>query len=412
VANTKIGESIVTVKQRSLWFNRNFLFIWIGKMISNFGSQIYTIALPLLIYDLSHSALAMSTMRAIDFFPNIFIGMIAGVMVDRFSRKWIMSIMTLLQIGALSGMVVLLFAEQIEVWHLYILGFILTSSGYTFGNAQHSIIPQLVMKEQLTEANAKLTFLDTLIRTIGPGIAGLIIAIYSYQTSFTLYLICLIVLILLLQGIEEPKSERTPSKQKTVWGDMKEGITALIENKTLLTPTVIIIFKNLAASLVLGVLIFYAADVLLASEKEIGLMYSIGAVGGLLASITVSWIRKRLGRGNIFVWSILIDVIGMIVLIFSHTWWIIGVSLFIRMYSVTVSNIAYLTIRQEFTPNHLLGRVAGTSSMLMKLSTPIGFFLSGIWAEFLPVRWLFVFSAIILFIMFIVALKSRFAEVE
>jgi Na+/melibiose symporter-like transporter len=221
-----------------------------------------------------------------------------------------------------------------------------------------------------------------------------------------------VVMFLLLQGIQEPKVETKPSKQKTFWGDMKEGINELLGNKTLLTPTVIIVFKNLAASLVIGILVFFAADVLNASEKEIGFMYSMGAVGGLLSSLTVTSIRKRVGRGTIFVWSILLDVIGMVVLIFAHTWWIIGLSLFIRFYSVTISNIAYLTIRQEFTPNHLLGRVAGTSSMMMKLSTPVGLFLSGIWAEFLPVRWLFAFSAIILLVMFFVAYRSRFAEVQ
>lgn len=96
-------------QEPSLWRNKNFMFLWVGKVISNFGFQIYAIALPLLIYELSKSALAMSMMRAVDFLPNIFIGMLAGVMVDRFNRKSIMKYAVLLQIVALTGIVLLIF---------------------------------------------------------------------------------------------------------------------------------------------------------------------------------------------------------------------------------------------------------------------------------------------------------------
>ncbi|MFD1205043.1 MFS transporter [Sporosarcina contaminans] len=66
----------------SLWNNKNFLLIWSGTSLSSFGMQMYSIAIPLLIYDLSRSALSMSIMRAIEFFPNIILGLIAGVLVD------------------------------------------------------------------------------------------------------------------------------------------------------------------------------------------------------------------------------------------------------------------------------------------------------------------------------------------
>src|SRR5690554_2658694 len=110
-------EEVVT----SLWSNKNFLLIWFGSIISSFGSQMYTIAIPLLIYQISQSALAMSTMRAIEFFPNILIGMLAGVLVDRFSRKKMMQWMSFIQFASVFGMVTLLWTDQIEIWHLYIL---------------------------------------------------------------------------------------------------------------------------------------------------------------------------------------------------------------------------------------------------------------------------------------------------
>lgn len=394
----------------SLWKNKNFILIWFGNIISSFGSQMYTIAIPLLIYQISQSALAMSTMRAIEFFPNILIGMLAGVLVDRFSRKKMMQWMSLIQFSSVFGMVALLWAGQIEIWHLYILGFILSSAGYTFGNAHHSVIPQVVMKEQLTSANAKLSFVGTLIHTIGPGLAGSFLVIFSFTSTLSIYLVCLFILFLCVNNLQIPIATKTNRKKTSIWQDMKEGIDVLIVNKTLLTPTVTILFGNFASSLVTGILTFYTIDVLGGSEAEIGLMFSISAIGGLIGASLISRIRKKYGRGNIFTYCLLLDVAAFGFLILAPTWWAIGMALAIRTFSATVSNIVYFTIRQEFTPNNLLGRVAGTSSMLMKLTLPFGLFISGLWAEWLPIPILFAISSGIFFILFIKLYRHPFRK--
>ncbi|GIO25568.1 MFS transporter [Ornithinibacillus bavariensis] len=393
--------NVMKEKEISLWKNRNFLLLWGGTAVSNFGSQMYSVAIPLLIYEMSQSALAMSAMRAIEFFPNIFIGMLAGVLVDRFNRKRMLQWTSLIQVIAMIFIVTLLFYEKIELWHLYLFGFILSSAGYTFGNANHSTIPQIITKEQLTTANAKLTFVSTLISIIGPGIAGSLLVIFSFSSTLAIYTVSLFILFLCMQLLQLPTEEKSSTGNISIWKDMKEGIDELIQNKILLTPTITVLFINFAASLVIGVLIFYVTDQLGATEDEVGLMFSISAIGGLLGASVVSSIRKKWGRGNIYTYCLLFDVVGMVTLIIAPNWWTIGIALGIRTFSTTISNIVYFTIRQEFTPNHLLGRVAGTSSMLMKLTLPLGLTISGLWAEWLPIPILFGISALIIFVLFI-----------
>lgn len=400
-------------RSKSLWQNKNFLFLWTGTILSNFGYQIYIIALPLLIYDMTQSALAMSVMRLIDFLPNIFIGMLAGVLVDRYHRKRIMSITVFLRFITLGGIVFLLFADRLELWHLYLLGFILSSAGYTFGNSHHSVVPQLVSKQQLTAANAQLSFMDTLINMIGPGVAGVLLAAFSYKISFSIFLVSLGLLFICVQFTQIPATpRRREEERKSMWAEMKEGIDSLLSNKILLTPTIVVLFNNFAASLVIGVLIFYAADMLGATKEEIGFMFSFGAVGGLLGSLCIPYLRKKYGRGQLYVYCVLLEAFSFLILVLSQSWWIIGVSLFIRVFAITMSNIIYFTIRQEFTPNHLLGRVAGTSSMLMKLALPLGLFVSGLWAEFFPIKILFMISTVLTFIMFCILRKHSFAAVQ
>lgn len=380
-----------------LWRDRNFLLIWSSKVISGFGFQFYLVALPLLIYQLSQSALAMSTMRAIEFVPNILLGMVAGVIVDRFSRRKVMIATTLIMIICLVIIITLLGVDQIQLWHLFLLGFVLSSSGFTFGNAQHSIIPQLFPKEQLVSVNARFTFVDTLINLIGPGIAGLLLAVASFQTNFIINAVSSsIVLILLFLLVLPADKEKKKSEQTSIWTEMKEGIAELFSNRLLLVPTLVILIMNLASSLTIGVTMFFAVDLLGASEKEVGFMLSMGAIGGLVGSALISRMRKKWTRGQIFISSILVHALGIGILVFASTWWMIGISTMVRSFAVIMTNIVYLSFRQEFTPNHLLGRVAGTSSMMMKLVTPLGLFLSGLWAETYSIQVLFIISTVLI----------------
>lgn len=388
-------------EQASLWRNRNFLLIWGGNAISHFGLQMYTLAIPLLIYQLTQSALAMSTMRAIEFFPNIIIGMIAGVLVDRFNRKRMLQWTSLIQVMAMAFIVILLFTNTIMVWHLYVFGFVLSCAGYTFGNANHSTIPQIVSREQLTSANAKLTFVSTLISIIGPGIAGALLVLFSFTSTLAIYTCCLLILFACMCFMQIPINPQNTEQSKSFGKEMKEGIDELIRNKILLTPTITVLFINFASSLVIGVLVFYVTDQLGATEDQIGLMFSISAIGGLLGASVVSWVRKKWGRGNIYTFCLVFDIVSMFSLIIAPSWWTIGIALGIRTFSLTISNIVYFTIRQEFTPNHLLGRVAGTSSMLMKLTLPLGLTISGLWAEWLPIPILFAISGTIILILFV-----------
>ncbi|UAC49552.1 MFS transporter [Bacillus aquiflavi] len=384
------------------WINLNFLFLWIGSIISNFGLQMYMVTIPLLIYHMSKSPLAMSTMRAVEFFPNILLGLIAGVFIDRFYRKKIMSVMTLIQLFFVGALLLLLWIDQLLIWHLFIIGFFLSAANFTFINTQHSIVPLIVEKNQLTEANAKLTLVYTVVNLIGPGIAGILLAVYSYKISFAIYFVCLFLMFFTVNLVRLDKNSVPKKEKSSVIKEIKEGLFELFGNKTLLIPTIVILIINFSASLIIGINIFYATEYLGASERQIGYILSISAVGGLISSLIVPKITKTIARGKIFVYSLLFDALGVFFLLISTSWWVMAIGLFIRLFGVTTMSIIYLTIRQELTPNHLLGRVTSSSSMLMRLAAPLGLFVSGIWAEYYSVKNIYIFSIAIVICLFVI----------
>ncbi|KMK76210.1 MFS transporter [Alkalihalobacillus pseudalcaliphilus] len=402
---------LINGSEPTLWRNKNFLLLWASQISSGIGFQIYNIVMPLLIYSMSQSALAMSGMRVMEILPNVFLGMIAGVIVDRFKRKLIMSWAIILKGFAIGLITFSLFTGQLQLWSLFLLGFLFASSGYFYGNALHSIIPQLMDKRFLTEANAKLSFTSTFISMIGPGVVGIFLVLSSFTGLFFVQL-----LLVLLMGffILNMKVSERPRQQSTFsfWKDLLEGLKELFANKTLLTPTIAILFINLASSMTMGVLIFFAVDTLGTTEVEVGYMMSLGAIGGLVGAVLIKKVATFLPRGKMFTYALLIDVTGFILLLFAQIWWFIGITLMLRTFAVTIININYLAIRQEFTPNHLLGRVAGTSSTLMKLAMPIGFLLGGLWVEWFQVQTLFMMTACIILAIFVSLIRTTFYQLK
>src|SRR4051812_26401667 len=96
-----INTKEMPIKTKNIWFNKNFLLIWLGSSFSNLTFTLFTFSLPILIYNMTNSSIAMSTMRAIEVIPNLLFGIIIGVLVDRFSKKKILMLATLLQLTSI-----------------------------------------------------------------------------------------------------------------------------------------------------------------------------------------------------------------------------------------------------------------------------------------------------------------------
>ncbi len=366
-------------KYKSVWRNPGFMFLWSGNAIATFTFYIFTISLPLIIYDLTHSPLAMSSMRAIEFIPNIALAVFIGVLVDRYHRKKILMLSVLAQILVLCALIFLLYTSTIQLWLIYALGFILYTSSYMFGNAFHSTIPNLVPEKQLTEANSSITLASSTIEIIGPAFAGMLLLSFSYTNGLFFTMIGFLVLFIFTGFVKIPSHQGMKKKQESTFvNEIKEGWISLRENKDLWVLTIVILLANIARAFTLAVLIFYSVDILKLTEAQIGIILGSSAVGGIIAASIAKKSLRYFKRGIIMILALFIDLIGYILLVFSFTWILLIIGMFLIGFGGATMGIHYSTLRQSTTPNHLLGRVAGTSSMLMKLAVPFSFLISGI----------------------------------
>ena len=394
---------------RSLWRNRPFLFLLGSDTTSNLGLYMYIVMMPLLMYELTQSAFLISTMRLMEFLVSGLLGIAAGIFVDRINRKKLLVSAAALQWITIALLTVLLFSESVQLWSLYFVGFFFATSGLIHTSATHAALPQTVQKDQLTEANARLGIVTNMVRLIGPMFAGLTLAAFSFAGTtavqlvfITLALLCAILLpSLKVEGLEN-------SENGSFWKEAKEGFHELFNNPLLRVTTYVIFFQNFGFSLMMGVLHFFALDELQATEAQVGFYISIGSAGGLIGALIVKKLTTLFPRGKIYTYTNIFDVIAFSILAFATSWWMIAIAMALFTFSTSVSNVIYLAVRQENTPNHMLGRVSGSVATLAQMTMPLGIIVGGLWAEFLNIRVLFVINIVLSAVILIALLRTTF----
>ena len=156
---------------------RNFTLLWLAGLISLIGDWALSVGLPIYVYLLTHSVLALSIAVLVESIPNIVLGSVAGVFVDRWNRKYTMVVTNLLL--ALTLLPLLLVRTADRVWIIYIVSFALACFEQFFIPAQNALLPTLVKEEHLVQANSLNSLSSNLARLIGPALGGLIAAAFS-----------------------------------------------------------------------------------------------------------------------------------------------------------------------------------------------------------------------------------------
>lgn len=400
------GNGVTSSLKNSVWRNTQFIYLWTGTSLSNLTFHVFTLALPLLVYEMSRSTFAMGVLRGVEIIPNILLGIFIGVLVDRFHRKRIMFFAVLTQLLSVSVIIMLSFFSSLQLWMLYGLALFLYISIYTFSNAYHTTLPEIVDKKLLTSANSIITFTNTFINIIGPSFAGIILFYTTYHNGLLITVLGFIILMVLLSVLKIPDNKKSKRGHSSFWKDVKEGWDQLVSTRTLWLATWMILGINMALAASSTVLIFYALDTLKVGNNVVGYVLTGSGLGGMIGAYTAKALGRITGRGKLFISLLLVASFGQFILFLSNQWYWLAIGMLFMGYAATTINIHYLTLRQLETPGHLLGRVAGTSSMIMKLAMPISFLSVGAIGEFIPVHYVFLGSSIMLIVLFFLLANS------
>jgi len=342
-------------KGTGLWLNRDFMSLWGAETVSQFGSQITPVAIPLLAaLTLNASAFEMGILAASSGLPVLVIGFVAGAWLDA------LSITLFMIVSILTGM-----------------------QTVVFNAAYSSLLPNLVERSELADANGKLVSSMSVSQVAGPALAGTLISLISAPI-----VILIDSLSFLLSGWfigrirhQEPRSPG-PTGDAQFWREVREGLHALVSSPVLRAVTASSATINLAGFMFLSVYVLYMTDDLGLSATGVGLVYPSGGIGSLVGSVLTRLISARFGVGPSLVWSAVgFGAIGltvpMAILVPEYALPLVIFAECMQWMTLIVFNVLKLSLRQSLTPDRLMGRVSASSQVLIGGMMPIGSVVGG-----------------------------------
>lgn len=280
---------------------RNFALLWFGQLISMLGDWLLFIALPFYIYTLTGSTLATGIMFIVQTLPRVFLGSVAGVFVDRWSRKKILVVTNLIQIVVLLPL--LLVHSQNLVWIIYVFAFLESSVSQFFNPAEMAIIPSLVDEQQLVSANSLNSMSQELTRLIGPFLGGVLMALYGINVVVLIdacsFLIAAALLIFItVSTIPVPEKqiaeveEQVASKAGNVWREWIEGLKLVGQDKVIVAIFLAFGVSMIGEGIIEVMLAPWVKSLLHGTSLTFGWLASAQAVGGVAGSLLMPRIVK------------------------------------------------------------------------------------------------------------------------
>ncbi|GAA3200006.1 MFS transporter [Microbacterium terregens] len=381
--DTRVTDSGPTAPPRSLWRDRNFLTFWSGQAFSQFGSQIQELAIPVLaVLILNATELQVGMLSAAGVAAFLVVGLPAGAWIDRMRKRRVMIWADAVRAVALTALPLLWWLGALQMWHLYAVALIVGVATVFFDVSYQSIIPSLVRPAQIAEANGKLQATYEVANITGPGIGGWLIGIiaapFAILTTVGTYLISFAAL--LFTRDDEP--ERAPEDRAPILHEIWEGLRFVFAEKLLrriVGTTATSNFFNMVSTTMLPIFLLRELGL---SPASMGVIFSLGAVGGLIGAVATPHIVRWLGEAR----SIPLSSIGFsVVAVFlpvaamvpSIAFPLLVAQGFVGSFTVLWYNVTQVTFRQRITPPRLLGRMNASIRFVVWGVMPIAAVLSG-----------------------------------
>ena len=378
----------------TLWQHAGFRRLYASTLCFSLATRIYELAMPLILYELTRSASAMASMRAVELLPNLLLAMFIGVWVDRFDRALWARL-------AMAGMVVLM---GIQAWMLgqgtegggmlpyfYACAFALMTLNYLYSICRMGMVKDMLPAHLLLPATGQLSVVNELFGVLGPMLAGLVLA-WHLELGLWLPMGALLLAAYLQRNLQLPLRATQP---QAYWSAWREGWGVLVRNRPLWHLAWLVVLTNGSAGVVEVLFLFRARDQLNLGPGEIGLMFGLAGLGGVAAGLYASRLRQRLGLGRLIALAFALEALCILPMAWAQAVPVLLLALCVNSFAAVVGNVCIWGYRQESTESHHIGRISGLTGSLFKLLMPISLVLSGLLANGQTLVWLMTACAVL-----------------
>jgi MFS family permease len=374
----------------SLWRNRDFLRLWSAQTISQFGSQITVLALPLAaILVLDASAFQVAALTTVEWLPWLLFSLPAGVWVDRLPRRKVLVVTDLGRAAALISIPIAYAFDALTLGQLYAVGFVAGTLTVFFELGYTAYLPALVERRQLAEGNAKVEITRSAAQLGGPGLAGQLVQLFSAPVAILADAISFLgsaVFLALIRGREEPRPRAHDTRLRA---ELSEGIRFVLKHPYMRPSMGFVASSNFFYNVMFGIFLVYAVRSVGLEAGEIGLMFTLSNVGVLAGALLATRIGRLLGVGPTLIGTAFMLGWPLLFVPLVDGSWVFPV--FVAVFAVTgfcgvVTNVVGVSLFQATTPDRLQGRAAGARRLVNLGTVPLGSLAGGALAATIGLR--------------------------
>ncbi|HEX8967007.1 MAG TPA: MFS transporter, partial [Chloroflexota bacterium] len=262
----------------ALWRQPEFLKLWIGSSISAIGSQVTALALPLTAVLMFGSGPAETgLLTAAGVAPTLLLGLIAGAWIDRLPRRPVRIIADLASALIIASVPIAALAGALRLEHLYVVTFLAGCCAVWSRISATAMLPSLVGRRNLLEANSKMITSFSAAQIAGPSLAGVLVQVLSAPLALTADACSFVVSAAFAWRIRVQEPTSSGARSRGIWHEVLEGLTWLRAEPILFRLTFCIGLANLAWYGVQAVTVVYATRDLGLSPAVLGL--ALGVMG-------------------------------------------------------------------------------------------------------------------------------------
>lgn len=359
------------------------------------GDDVLRSMLPVIaVAVLGAGAFQTSVLNALGMAAFLLLGVPAGVLVDRWSKKSTLVLANVVRAAAVVSVPIAYFLGTLSIWHLFAVAAVVSVADVVFTTAQSAMMPMLLKGSELGDGYAKVQSVQSGMAIATPGVVGLIIKVVSAPAMLFIagaaYLFSAVITGRLPQ--DRPSRAETPDK---FWSEARDGLGYTLSHPLIRSLMISVALVNAASMFGAAAKVIFALQILNIPMDQFIILGALSAAGGLIASMTATRITRRLGVGRTKIAASLASA-GFVILVplapflgLAPVAWI-GISGFGWSFFVILSGLAGAGIIPRLVPHHLMGRVMSTYRLFTLGIMPVASIGGGVLAlatGVIPVLW-------------------------
>lgn len=376
-----------------LWANGDFLKFWGGETVSQLGTQVTVLAMPLTAILLLHATPAqLGVLAALQFTPVLVITLFAGIWLDAHRCRPSLIAANVGRVVLLGTVPLLRAVGVLTMFDLYAITFLAGLLSALFDIAYLVYLPKLVEPDQLVEANAKLQASYSAAQIAGPGLGGILVQLLTAPIAILADAVSYVVAAVSVIWIRRPEPAPAAKAQLTsTWSDIRAGFLHTLQDPLLLPLAAESACFNLFERVILTLYLLYGVRDLHLSAGLLGAIVATGGIGALAGAFVARKVGQLLGTGRTLVASMLVASAALGLVPAAGGPRVAAATALVAAFvlyglGLTVFNVHAVSLRQIIVQGSLLGRVTATYRFVSFGTIPLGALLGGFLGAAIGVR--------------------------